>query len=155
KLEKLEALLKPTARDMPRELALIADLLSVPTGGRCPPLAVSSQQKREMTFTVLLDQLDRLAAVGPVLIVYEDIHWIDPTSLDLLGRIVARVANLPVLQVITSRPELGPSWLGHAHVTMLTLSRLGRHDSAKIIGSVARGKTLPGVLVEQVLDRTD
>jgi DNA-binding SARP family transcriptional activator len=134
RLDKLEALLKPTARDLPRDLALLAELLSVPTDGRCPPLAVSPQQKREMTFTALLDQLEGLAANGPVLIVFEDIHWMDPTSLDLLDRTVARAADLPALLVITFRPELKPTWLGQPHVTMLALNRLGRRDSAEIIG---------------------
>jgi predicted ATPase len=136
-------------------VALIADLLSLPTQGRYPPLTVSPQQKREMTFTALLDQLDGLATDGPVLSVFEDIHWIDPTSLDLLDRTVARSAGLPVLLVITFRPELEPSWLGQPHVTMLTLSRLGRRDSAEIIESVAKGKALPGAVVDQVLARTD
>jgi hypothetical protein len=86
KLDGLEALLKPTARNLPRDLALMADLLSVPTDGRTPALAVSPQQKREMTLTALLDQLDGVAAKGPVLIVFEDVHWIDPTSQDLLDR---------------------------------------------------------------------
>jgi DNA-binding SARP family transcriptional activator len=155
RLDKLKALLKPTARDLPRDLALFAELLSLPTDGRCPTLAASPQQKREMTFAALLDQLDGLAANGPVLIVFEDIHWIDPTSLDLLDRTVARAADLPVLLVITSRPELRPSWLGQPHVTMLALNRLGRRDSAEIIGSVAAGKALPEAVVEQVLARTD
>jgi tetratricopeptide (TPR) repeat protein len=155
KLDKLEALLKPAAMDMPGDLALIADLLSVPTDGRYPPLAVSPQQKREMTFTVLLRQFEGLAANGPVLVVFEDIQWIDPTSLDLLDRAVARVVDLPVLLVITFRPELQAGWLGQPHVTMLSLSRLGRRDSAVIIGSVAKGRALPDAVVEQVLARAD
>ena len=105
KLDRLEALLKPTAKNLPRDVALIAELLGVPTDERYPALAVSPQQKREMTLTALLDQLDGVAAQSPVLIVFEDVHWIDPTSLDLLDRMVARVANLPVLLVVTFRPE--------------------------------------------------
>ena len=84
KLDKLEALLKPATRNLPRDVALIAELLGVPADERYPALAVSPQQKREMTLTMLLDQLDAAAAHGPVLIVFEDVHWIDPTSLDLL-----------------------------------------------------------------------
>ena len=94
-------MLKPTARNLPRDVALIAELLGVPADERYPALAVSPQQKREMTLTALLDQLDGAAAQGPVLIVFEDAHWIDPTSLDLLDRMVARAANLPVLLVVT------------------------------------------------------
>ena len=108
-----------------------------------------------MTLTALLDQLDGVAAQSPVLIVFEDAHWIDPTSLDLLDRTVARVANLPVLLVVTFRPEFQPTWVGQPHVTMLPLSRLGRRDSAGIIGGVTKGKALPDAVVEQVLAHTD
>ena len=155
KLDKLEALLKPTATNVPRDVALIAELLAVPADGRYPVLAVSPQQKREMTLTALLDQLDGVAAQSPVLIVFEDVHWIDPTSLDLLDRTVARVADLPVLLVVTVRPELQPTWVGQPHVTMLPLSRLGRRDSAGIIGGVTKDKALPDAVVEQVLAHTD
>ena len=155
KLDRLEALLKPNSRNVPRDLALIADLLSVPADERTPALAVSPQQKREMTLTALLDQLDGTAAQGPVLIVFEDVHWIDPTSLDLLDRTVVRVANLPVLLVVTARPELQPTWVGQPHVTMLPLSRLGRRDSAAIVAGVARDKALPDAVVEQVVAHTD
>ena len=155
KLDKLEALLKPTATNVPRDVALIAELLAVPGDERYPALAVSPQQKREMTLTALLDQLDGVAARSPVLIVFEDAQWIDPTSLDLLDRTIARVANLPVLLVITFRPELQPTWVGQPHVTMLPLSRLGRRDSASIIGSITNGKALPDAVVEQVLAHTD
>jgi class 3 adenylate cyclase len=128
KLDKLAAMLKPTTRSLPQTLALIADLLSVPTVGRYPALAVSPQQKREMLLTALLEQLDGLATRSPVLIVFEDVHWSDPTSLDLLDRTIARVANLPVLLVVTFRPEFQPTWVGLPHATMLPFSRLGRYE---------------------------
>jgi len=155
KLDKLEALLRPTAKNAPRDVALIAELLGVPAQGRYPALAVSPQQKGEMTLTALLEHLDGVAAQGPVLIVFEDAHWIDPTSQDLLNRMVARVTNLPVLLVVTVRPELQPAWVGEPHVTMLPLSRLGRRDSAGIIASVAKHKVLPDEVVQQVLAHTD
>ena len=155
KLGRLEALLKPTSRNVPRALALIADLLSVPTDGRYPALAVSPQQKREMTLTALLDRLDSAAAQGSVLIVVEDLHWIDPTSQDLLDRMVARVANLPVLLVVTVRPELQPTWVDQPHVSMLPLSRLGLRDSAAIINGVSKNKALPDAVIKQVLARAD
>jgi class 3 adenylate cyclase/DNA-binding SARP family transcriptional activator len=155
KLDKLEALLKPAATNVPRDVALIAELLGVPADGRYPALAVSSQQKREMTLTAFLDQLDGVAARNPVLVVFEDAHWIDPTSQDLLDRTAARVANLPVLLVVTVRPELQPTWVGQPHVTMLPLSRLGRRDSAGIIGGVTKDKALPDAVVEQILAHTD
>jgi class 3 adenylate cyclase/DNA-binding SARP family transcriptional activator len=155
KLDKLEAMLRPTSKNLPRDVALIAELMGVPADGRYPAVAVSPQQKREMTLTALLDLLDGVAAQSPVLIVFEDAHWIDPTSLDLLDRLVARAARLPVLLVVTVRPELQPTWVGQPHVTMLPLSRLGRRDSAGIIAGVTRDKALPDAVVEQVLAHTD
>jgi class 3 adenylate cyclase/DNA-binding SARP family transcriptional activator len=155
KLGKLEALLKPMARIAPRDLALIADLLSVPTDGRYPVIAVSPQQKREMTLDALLHEVEGMAAQSPVVIVFEDAHWIDPTSLDLLDRAVDAIAKLPVLMVLTFRQEFQPTWIGQPHVTMLPLSRLGRHDSTGIIGGVAQGRTLPDMVVQQILAHTD
>ena len=155
RLDKLEALLKPTARDVPQDLALIAELLGVPVEGRYPVVDVSPPQKRELTLTALLNQLEGVAARNPVLIVFEDAHWIDPTSLDLLDRTVARVTDLPVLLVITFRPEFPAAWVGQPHVTMLPLSRLGRRDGAGIIAGVTKGKVLPESVVEQILARTD
>ncbi|MEH2553157.1 putative ATPase/class 3 adenylate cyclase/DNA-binding SARP family transcriptional activator [Bradyrhizobium algeriense] len=155
KLDKLEALLKPTTKNVLRDVGLIAELLGVPADERYPALAISPQQKREMTLTALLDQLDGAAARGPVMIVFEDAHWIDPTSQDLLDRMVARAASLPLLLIVTVRPELQPTWVGQPHVTMLPLSRLGRRDSAGIVGGVTKGKALPAAVVEQVLAHTD
>ena len=155
RLDKLEALLKPTAKNVSQDLALIAELLAVPTGGRYPVVEVSPQQKREMTLAALLSQLEGVAAQSAVLVAFEDAHWIDPTSLDLLDRTVARVADLPVLLVIMFRPEFQPSWVGQPHVTMLPLSRLGRRDGAGIITGVAKGKAMPGEVSELILARTD
>jgi class 3 adenylate cyclase/DNA-binding SARP family transcriptional activator len=155
KLDKLEAMLKPAAKNLPRDVALIAELLGVPMDKRYPALAVSPQHKREMTLTALLDQLNDAAAQGPVLIVFEDAHWIDPTSQDLLDRMVACAAHLPLLLVVTTRPEAQPAWVGAPHVTMVHLNRLGRSDSAAIIGGVTKGKALPDAVVEQVLVHSD
>jgi class 3 adenylate cyclase/DNA-binding SARP family transcriptional activator len=155
KLDKLEALLKPTSRNAVRDVPLIAELLGVPAEARYPQLAVSAQQKREMTLTALLDRLDGVAARSPVLIVFEDAHWIDPTSLDLLDRIVARAANLPLLLIVTVRPEAQPAWVGQPHITMLHLNRLERRDSTAIIGGITKSKELPAAVIEQVLAHTD
>ncbi|SCB50645.1 Adenylate and Guanylate cyclase catalytic domain-containing protein [Bradyrhizobium shewense] len=155
KFDKLEALLKLTAKNVPRDVALIAELLALPADERYPALEVSPQKKREMTFTALLDQLDGAATRSPILILFEDIHWIDPTSLDLLDRLIARAATMPVLLVVTFRPEFQPTWVDQPHVTMLPLSRLGRRDSAGIIEGITKGKALPEAVVEQVLARAD
>lgn len=155
KLDKLEALLRPTAKNLPRDVALIAELLGVPADERYPAVEVTPQQKREMTLTALLEQLVGAAAQGAVLILVEDAHWIDPTSQDLLERMVVRAASLPVLLVITGRPELQPNWVGAPHVSMLPLNRLGRRDSAGIVAGIAREKALPDAVVDQVLARAD
>ena len=155
KLEKLEALLSPTAKNAARELALIAELLGISTDARHPALMVGPQQKREMTLTALLDQLEGVAARGPILMVYEDAHWIDPTSLDLLDRMVARAADLPLLIVVTLRPEFQQTWIGQPHVTMQPLSRLGRRDSAGMLNGLTKGRALPDAVVEQILAHAD
>src|SRR5262249_40049179 len=136
-------------------LALIGELLGVPLDGRYPAVDLNPQQKREMTLAALLDQFDAVTARSPVLIVVEDIHWIDPTSLDLLDRIIARASDRPSLLIVTFRSELQPAWVGQPHVTMLALSRLSRRDSVGIIGGVAKGLAMPPAVVEQVLAHTD
>ena len=155
RIDRLETLLKPATANLARDVALIAELLGVPMDGRYPALAISPQEKREMTLEAILNQLSGATTQKPLLIVFEDAHWIDPTSLDLLDAMVARAANLPVLLLIAVRPEFNSSWVGQPHVTVLPLSRLGRSDSAGIIGGVTRGKVLPDAVVEQILARTD
>ena len=112
RLDKLEALLAEANADLSEVVPLIADLLSVPIGNHYPPLNLTPQKRKEKTLGVLLAQLEGLAARRPVLMVFEDVHWIDPTSLDLLDRIVDRVATLRVLLIITFRPEFMPAWIG-------------------------------------------
>ncbi|MDB5585000.1 MAG: adenylate cyclase, partial [Bradyrhizobium sp.] len=155
KLDRLGDLFKPIAAHVSRDVALLAELMGIPADERYPDLILSPELKREMTFTTFLDHLDGAAAQRPVLIVAEDVHWIDPTSLDLLDRIIARVATLPVLMVITFRPEFQPTWVGQPHVTMLPLNRLGRRDSAGIVGGITQNKYLSGDVIEQILSRTD
>src|SRR5262249_59073831 len=86
---------------------------------------------------------------------YEDAHWADPTTLELIGRILERVQRLPVLAVVTFRPEFVPPWAGHGHVTALSLSRLGRRQGEAMVERLAGGKALPAEVLEQVLARTD
>ena len=155
RIDRLETLLKPATANLARDVVLIAELLGVPMDGRYPALPISPQEKREMTLKALLNQLSGGTTQKPLLIVFEDAHWIDPTSLDLLDAMVARAANLPVLLLIAVRPEFNSSWVGQPNVTVLPLSRLGRSDSAGIIASVSRDKVLPDAVVEQILARTD
>jgi class 3 adenylate cyclase len=155
KRDRLETLFRPAQRNPQQELALIAELLSIPDEGRYPQLTATPQQKREMTLAALIRQLEGIAAKGPVLVLVEDVHWIDPTSLDLLNRVIARAGGMSVLLIVTCRPEFKPAWAGEPHVSMLSLSRLGRRDGASIIDGVAKDNHVPDVVREQVLARAD
>jgi class 3 adenylate cyclase/predicted ATPase len=154
RLEKLEALL---ARAAPpnEDVAFLADLLSLPTS-ECHPLPnVSPQRKKERTFEALIRQLESLARQQPVLMVFEDAHWIDPTSRELLDLAVERVRSLGVMLIVTFRPELQLPWTGQPQVTMLALNRLDQRDRIALVAQVASGKPLPDDVVEQIADRTD
>ncbi len=108
-----------------------------------------------MTLTVLLALLDGLAARRPVFLIFEDVHWADPTSRELLTAILDRVPRLRVLLLITARPEFTPPWPGHAHVTTVSLTRLSRRDGAALIERVTAGKALPEEVMNEILARTD
>jgi predicted ATPase len=155
KLDKLEILLSRSAGKAPEAVAFFADLLTLPTGARYPPLTHDPQRKRQLTLAALIGQLEELARQRPVLIVFEDAHWIDPTSRELLEMTVERVASLPVLLIITFRPEFQPPWIGQAHVTTLTLSRLDQREGATLVERVAGSKSLPSEIVAQIVERAD
>ena len=154
-LDTLEAMLALAVENVQESAPLFADLLAIPTGGRYRPLDLSPQHRKERIFQALLDQVAGLASRQPVLALYEDVHWIDPTTLELLGRVVDRVQRLRVLAVITFRPEFAPPWTGHGHVTTLSLSRLARRQGAAVLGRVTGGKRLPDEVLEQILAKTD
>ena len=154
RLEKLEALL---ARAAPpdEDVALIADLLSLPTAGRHPLPNLSPQRKKERTLEALIRQLEGLARQQPLLMVFEDAHWVDPTSRELLDLTIERIRDLPVLLIVTFRPEFQPAWTGQPQVTMLTLNRLDRRDRSALVAQIAGAKALPDEVVDQIVDRTD
>jgi predicted ATPase len=154
KFAKLEALLAQFAADADH-VAVLANLLSLPPNDRYRLPELSPQNRKEKTFAALLAQLDGLAAREPVLLIFEDVHWIDPTSRELLTVTLERVPRLRVLLLITARPEFTPPWPGHAHVTTLLLTRLSRRDGAALIERVTAGKTLPEEVMNQILARTD
>jgi class 3 adenylate cyclase len=124
KLDKLDVLL---ARSFTpgQDAALFADLLSLPNDGRHPTLELTPQQRRQKTLDALSAQLEVLSRTNPVLMIFEDVHWIDPTSLEALGRIVERLKTFGALLIVTYRPEFEPPWIGQHHVTAITLNRLG------------------------------
>jgi class 3 adenylate cyclase/predicted ATPase len=154
RLEKLETLL---ARAAPpdEDVAFIAHLLSLPSSDRHKLPNLNPQRIKERTLEALLRQLAGLAREQPVLMVFEDVHWIDPTSHELLDLTIERVRSLPVLLIITFRPEFQPRWTGQPQVTMLTLNRLDRRDRSALVAQVAEGNALPDEVVDQIVDRTD
>ena len=154
KLEKLEALLA-RAEPLDGDVALLADLLSLPASDRYPLPNLSPQRKKEKTLEALIRQLEGLARRQPVLVIFEDAHWIDPTSRESLDLTVERVRSLPVLLIVTFRPEFQPPWTGQPQVTMLALNRLDRHDRTALAEQIAGGKTLPDAVVDQIVERTD
>jgi predicted ATPase len=154
RLEKLEALLGRAAPP-DEDVAFIADLLSLPPSRRHPLPNLSPQRKKERTLEALIRQLEGLTHQQPVLMVFEDAHWVDPTSRELLDLTIESVRNLPVLLIVTYRPEFQPPWTGQPKVTMLTLNRLDRHDRTVLVEQVAGGEALPDEVVDQIVDRTD
>jgi class 3 adenylate cyclase len=154
RLDKLEAVLARTGPQV-EDIVLFAEMLSIPNDGRYPALDLVPQKRRQRTLDALVAQLASLASQQPVLLIFEDVHWIDPTSLDALGRLVDQVRTLPVLLVATFRPDFSVPWTELAHVTTLTLSRMGKREAAEIIARLAGGRELAGDLVCEIVDRTD
>ncbi|WP_418160169.1 AAA family ATPase [Benzoatithermus flavus] len=155
KLAKLEALLAQAAEGMAEAAPLLAGLLSIPTGTRYLPLSLSPPMRKERTPEALLGQLEGLARQRPVLAIYEDVHWADPTTLELLDRVVDRAQAVPALVVVTFRPEFVPPWLGRSHVTLLPLARLGRREGVALVGQVTGGKALPEAVLGEIVAKTD
>ncbi len=154
RLTKLEKLLS-TSKANGEQIALIARLLGIRAEGHYGNQDPSPQQRRDKTLGALLAHLSSLAARQPVLVLYEDLHWIDPSSLELLSQTIEYIRRLPVLVLATARPEFRPSWTEEAHVTTLMLGRLDRHDAASLVARVADGRTLPAEIVEQILARSE
>jgi class 3 adenylate cyclase/predicted ATPase len=152
KLIKLEGLLDPRAR-ADDEVALIADLLSLPNAAA--DLALSPQRKREKLLEALLHQLEVVARSHPVLMVFEDAHWIDPTSRELLDLTLDRARHMPVLLVVTFRPEFQHAWGGQAHVTTLALNRLDGRDGIALVQNLAGNAPLDAEIVAEIVERTD
>ncbi|MBV9198243.1 MAG: AAA family ATPase, partial [Alphaproteobacteria bacterium] len=154
KLEKLEALLaRAAATD--EDLALLGDLLSLPVSERHPLPSLSPQRKKDRTLEAVIRQLEGLARQEPVVMVFEDAQWIDPTSRELLDLMIERVRSLQVLLIVTFRPEFEPPWTGQEQVSVLMLNRLNRRDRIVLVEQTAGGKSLPYEVVAQIADRAD
>jgi predicted ATPase len=155
RLAKLEAVLSQGTNDLREAVPLLADLLSIPTGDRYPSLNLTPQKRKENTLHAQLAQIEGLSARKPVLMVFEDVHWSDPTTRESLDLLVDRVPTLRLLLILTFRPEFAPPWIGRPHVPMLTLNRLPARQRAEMIAHVTGGKVLPKEIADQIVDRTD
>ena len=155
KLAKLERLFASTLPDPQAAVALLAEEMSIPSGDRRRPPLTSPQEKKAKTFEVLLAQLHGIATHQPVLIEAEDAHWFDPTSLELFDRVIDLIERLPVLMVITFRPEFTPTWTDRPHMTQRKLDRLGQDESAMLIDELTGGRLLPEEVKSHILARTE
>ena len=154
KLDKLDTLVAKSLTPR-QDAALFAEMLSLPNDGRYPTLELAPQQRRQKTLEALTTQLETLSRSSPVLMIFEDVHWIDPTSLETLGRTVDRITGVGLLLIITHRPEFEPPWLGRSYVSALTLNRLGQREIAAMIDHVTGNKPLPASIRQDILERTD
>lgn len=154
KLDKMQAVLAGSDVQIAEAAPLLASMLSLPTD-RYPSLSLSPQKQKDKTLEALAMQVETLALDQTVLMIYEDVHWIDATSQEALDLLVPRLQRLPVMLVVTYRPEYSPRWSEQAHVTVLGLSRLGRRQGAALVEQLTGGKSLPSDVLEQIVTRTD
>jgi hypothetical protein len=155
KRDKLEVLFGPWLSQMKETAVVLAEMLSIPNRDSYTALNFSPQRRKEQVFRMFLAQLAGLAEARPVLITFEDAHWIDPTSLELLEMAVHRVRDLPVLLIITFRPEFSLSSAGEPHVTTVALDRFNDDEAAALIKQIAGGRPLPADLCAEIIDHTD
>jgi class 3 adenylate cyclase/tetratricopeptide (TPR) repeat protein len=155
RLDRLETLLARATDDISEAAPLMASLMGLDGSSRYGPLTLSPQQRRNRTLAILIDQVTGLASREPVLWVIEDVHWIDPTTLELIECALDRVPGTSVFVLITARPTFAASFGSHPVVTRLALNRLGREATLSIINRVARGKRLPEPLLDEIASKTD
>ncbi len=154
RLDKLDALLAQSSTSI-QDAALLAEMLSFPNDGRYPALELAPQQRRQRTLEALTLQMEALSRSAPVLMIFEDVHWTDPTSLEVLGRAVDRIATLRVLLIVAFRPEFEAPWIGRPHVTALTINRLAQREVGAMIDRVVGDKLLPASIRQDIIERTD
>jgi class 3 adenylate cyclase/predicted ATPase len=154
KRDKLRALLAAAA-DTAEDAALIGELLSLPSEGASLPDATTPQKRKQMMLEALTRHVAALARREPALLVFEDLHWVDATSLEFLTLLVERARSMRLMLIVTFRPEFAPPWVGQSHVTMLTLSRLDAEDAEVMIARVTGGRALPAEVLDQIVARTD
>ena len=156
RLAKLEEGLRPYGLPLAEVMPLLAGLLSVPLPTeRYPALTLTPPQQKQQTLDVLVAWLEAEAERQPVLAAWEDLHWADPTTLEFLGLVVAQAPTVPMLHVLTSRPEFSPPWPQRSHMTPLVLHRLERPQVEALMTQRAGGKTLPAAVVQYIVAKTD
>ena len=154
KLDKLDAVLAQTSTSN-QDVGQFADMLSLSNDGRYPATEQTPEQRRQRTLQALVSHIEALSLENPVLMIFEDAHWSDPTSLEVFGRIVDRIATLRALLLVTFRPEFVPPWIGQPHVTALTLNRLPKRDIDAMIDGVVGNRFLPASIRQDIIERTD
>jgi class 3 adenylate cyclase/predicted ATPase/tRNA A37 threonylcarbamoyladenosine biosynthesis protein TsaE len=154
RLDKLDMMLAQTSTSK-QDVALFAEMLSLPNDGRYPAIDLAPEQRRQRTLEALTTQVAKLASQRPVLMIFEDAHWTDPTTLELFGRIVDRIPSLRVLLIVTFRPEFDPPWIGRPYVTALTINRLAQRDIEVMIDRVVGNKLIPANVRQDIIERTD
>jgi class 3 adenylate cyclase/predicted ATPase len=154
KLDKLDLLLEKSSTTA-HDIALLAEMLSLPNDGRYPVLDLTPQERRQRTLEALVVQVVTLSRQNPVLMIFEDAHWADPTSVELVSRIVDRIPALRVLLIVTFRPEFEGPWIGRPYVTALTMNRLPQREVGAIIDHLIGNKLLPASVRRDIIERTD
>jgi class 3 adenylate cyclase len=154
KLDKLDEMLAQSSTSA-QDTALLAEMLSLPNDGRFPALELTPQQRRQRTLEALVSQIVALSRQNPLLMIFEDAHWTDPTTLELFGRLVDRIPTLRVLLIVTFRPEFEPPWIGRPYVTPLTINRLAEREVGALIDGVIGNKKLPANIRQDIIERTD
>ena len=154
RLDKLDAVLALASTSV-QDAALLAEMLSLPNDGGYSTLELTPQQRRQKTLEALIAQIEALTRQNPVLMIFEDAHWADPTSLEAFGRAVDRIRALGVLLIVTYRPEFEPPWIGRPYVTALTVNRLSKREIAMMIDGVIGNKPLPTKIRQDIIERTD
>jgi predicted ATPase/class 3 adenylate cyclase len=155
KLSKLEGFVVQYGLPLAETVPLLAALLSLPLTAEYAPLSVEPAKQKQMTLHALLTILLRIAAQQPVLFVMEDLHWVDPSTLELLRLLVDQGPTTRILALLTCRPDFSPPWTGRAHLTQVTVPRLPQRQAVEVIHQVAHGKVLPSEVVEQIVAKTD
>jgi class 3 adenylate cyclase/predicted ATPase len=154
KLDKLDGLLARSSTSI-QDAALIAEMLSLPNDGRYPALELTPQQRRQKTLEALTAQIKTLSRQKPVLMIFEDAQWADPTSLEAFGRVVDRIRTLKVLLLVTFRPEFDAPWVGRPYVAALLINRLAELEASAMIDRIVGNRLLSASIRQDIIERTD